>query len=71
MRPYTTFRFSNFPDVGDIKAEGRKSSAGQLPGKSGEYHSLTRNPNRRRQVRRTLKRSDKARVSRMLRNMEF
>ena len=70
MKPYKTIRLEEFPDVGDITSEGRKSSVGKLPGKSGEYRSYTRNPKIRKATRRSLKRSDKNRFDRQLQNDE-
>jgi hypothetical protein len=81
MRAYETIKFTEGPDVGDIKSEGRRSRVGRIP--RGEVtHTWTDNPkicrnergyNRstvKAAVRRNLKRSDKARVAAALRREE-
>jgi len=62
MKAYETIRFIEFPDVGDIREQGRKSCVG---GKERGYsRKASKNATRRR-----LKRSDRARSLRMeLRN---
>ncbi len=65
MHPYQTIKLTEGPDVGDIRAEGRHSSVGKLPNKTGEFRSYCRSANRK-VVRRHLKRSDKARALRNL-----
>jgi hypothetical protein len=56
MRAYETHRFTQYPDVGDILSEGRKSSVGRLDKKS--YC----NPRGKAAARRGLKRADRARA---------
>lgn len=60
MKPYQNKRLEGWPDVGDIHAEGRKSSCGNLQGKSGEIRSIHKSSEKKRAARRNLKRSDKA-----------
>jgi hypothetical protein len=62
MHPYETIKLTERPNVADVKDEGRKSSVGKLPSRSGEFKPYTRNPRRRRAVRRSLKRADRARA---------
>lgn len=62
MRPYQTHKLEEFPDCGDIQAEGRKSSVGRLRGKGGYRASI--NAKSKRASRRYLKRADKARICR-------
>lgn len=62
MRPYKTIRLEEFPDIGDIQAEARASHVGRLPEKGGDFKPYTRNKAKRRAIRRSLKRGDKARA---------
>lgn len=62
MHPYQTRKLTEYPNVADIKAEGRKSSSSGRPSRSGEFKPHTRNPRRRRAIRRSLKRADRARA---------
>ena len=62
MRPYKTIRLEEFPDIGDIQAEARASHVGRLPEKGGDFKPYTRNKAKRRAIRRSLKRRDKARA---------
>lgn len=57
MRPYHSIKLTEFPDVGDIRAEGRHSRVGRLDDKS-----YIRDPRRKAAVRRSLKRADKRRM---------
>lgn len=41
MRPYGV-EVIEFPDVADIAVMGGKSCAGQLPGRSGDFHPLSK-----------------------------
>ena len=63
MRPYQTRKLEEFPDCGDIRAEGRKSAVGRLRGKGG-YYRASINAKSKRETRRYLKRADKARIRR-------
>lgn len=65
MKAYKTIRFTEAPDIGDIKEEGRASHVGKLAGRSGEYRPYTRSASARRATRRTLKRADKARFEKL------
>lgn len=56
MRAYKTIRFAFHPDIADIRADGRKSSVGQL---AGNEHGLIRDPRKKAATRRYLKRSDR------------
>jgi len=69
MRPYQTQKLDSCPDVADGKAEGRKASAVNLPGKGGKARS-NQIPRKKAESRRTLKRADKARVTRQLKKDE-
>lgn len=62
MRPYKTIRLEEFPDIGDIQAEARASHVGRLPEKGGDFKPYTRNKAKRRAIRRSLKRGDRARA---------
>jgi len=62
MKPYANRRLTSNPDVGDIQAEGRKSSVGRLPGKKRGYNK----PDSKAKTRRNLKRADKAKTNRRL-----
>jgi hypothetical protein len=62
MRAYETIRFTEWADVADILAEGRKSCAGRLPGRGGDFRPIARG-RRKAATRRTLKRRDRARVA--------
>jgi hypothetical protein len=61
MRAYQTIRFTEGPDCGDLAQEGRKSSVGNIAGKSGHYRSHSRG---KKATRRYLKRADRARALR-------
>jgi hypothetical protein len=65
MRAYETYKFEEYPDVGDIQGDGRKSCVGRFREKGGDYKPYSK-PNKRKVTRRYLKRADKARVDRML-----
>lgn len=56
MRAYRTIKLTEYPDVGDIRREGRHSSVGRVRGERGYVRS-----NAKRVARRNLKRRDKAR----------
>jgi len=63
MRPYLSIRLTQWPDMADLKAEGRKAAAGNLRGRNGrDIRGLFRHPRVKRAVRRTLKRIDRRRV---------
>jgi len=64
MRPYKHIRLEEWPDMGDIRAEGRKSCCSHLPGKNGECRSHARNSASKKATRRSLKRADKAKDAR-------
>lgn len=59
MRPYKHKRLEDCPDVADLKNEARKTAEGKLRGKGGDYRAY-RNTKARKQIRRSLKRADKA-----------
>jgi hypothetical protein len=59
MRPYRHQRLEEYPDVADLKNEARKTGAGKLRGKGGDYRAY-RDTKGRKQLRRSLKRADKA-----------
>ena len=54
MRPYRTIKFTEFPDIGDIQAEGRASHVGRFAEKGGDYKPYIRSAKVRRAVRRKL-----------------
>ncbi len=58
MRPYQHIRLDPYPDVADGKADGRKASAVNLPGKGGKARS-NQAPAKKAAARRVLKRRDK------------
>lgn len=62
MKPYKNKKLDNYPDIADIHAYGRKSSTGNIQGKSGEIRSIHRSSEKKRATRRALKRSDKAKT---------
>lgn len=55
VRAYRTIRFIEYPDVADIQSQARKSSVGRL-----DERGYIRNTERKRAIRRMLKRRDKA-----------
>lgn len=59
MKPYEHKKLIEFPDVYDIRHEGRHSAVGKFPGKYGEYRPYCRG-SKKRAIRRSLKRADKA-----------
>ena len=62
MRPYGV-RLIEGPDVADIQEMGSKSSAGQRPGRSGDYHPYCRGRGKaeaRRRWKRCARREGKA-----------
>lgn len=59
MRAYNTIRFTEFPDVGDIRREGRASHVGKLNRGRGYVRSAAK-----KAARRNLKRRDRARTAR-------
>lgn len=78
MQPYETFRLTAGPDVGDIRAEGRKSLVGvgrynpragcvdlDIPTRGEDYRGYC-TPRGRRDARRALKRKDRARAARII-----
>ena len=67
MKPYENKKLNEFPDVADIQEEGRKSSVGKISGKSGDTRPYSRSKNRKA-TRRTLKRSDKAKTNRNIKD---
>lgn len=67
MKPYTTRRLTDTPDVADILTEGRKGSVGKFPGRSGAFRGYC-SSKKKRLTRRHLKRSDKAKMQRVLKN---
>lgn len=56
MRAYETKRFTEWPDVGDIRCEARKSITGRLK----RDHGYMKNKEAKAATRRSMKRSDKA-----------
>ena len=57
MRPYgLEHTLIVGPDVADIQEQGRKSSVGHFPTKSGEFRSYTRNTAAKRATRVSIKR---------------
>lgn len=56
MRPYKYYKFAEYPDVMDIQRDGRKSRVGRLEGDESTYG---RNTERKKKIRRALKRRDK------------
>ena len=54
MKPYQNKKLEQSPDVGDIREEGRKSSVGKLPSKSGEYKSYFRRAKNKKTIRRSI-----------------
>lgn len=65
MKPYQSIKLDACPDVADGKADGRKASTVNLPGKGGKARS-NQSPAKKAAARRTLKRSDKARTARQI-----
>lgn len=65
MRPYQKIKLDACPDVADGKAEGRKASAVNLPGKGGKARS-NQAPAKKAAARRRLKHIDKARTARQI-----
>lgn len=59
MKPYATIRLTEFPDVADIKGEGRASHIGRFAEPGGDYKNYTRKAHIRRATRRYLKRVDR------------
>lgn len=59
MIAYQTIRLTEYPDVADIKAEGRNTRTGRL-----NDHRTIRHLRVKHSVRRSLKRSDRARSMR-------
>lgn len=81
MKPYVTRKLTEGPDVADIRTEGRKSAVGRVAiinGKpnrfwrernpNGDYRGYSK-PAAKATMRRNMKRSDKAKVMKLL-NME-
>ncbi len=66
MKPYQNIKLDACPDVADGKADGRKASTVNLPGKGGKARS-NQAPPKKAAARRSLKRSDKARTARRIR----
>ena len=66
MKPYEHIKLDAYPDVADGKAEGRKASAVNLPGKGGKARS-NQAPRKKATARRILKHRDKARTARRIR----
>lgn len=56
MHPYSTIRLTEFPDVGDMRREARASRVGML-----SRHTVNHRSRVKRSLRRTIKRSDRAR----------
>jgi hypothetical protein len=67
MKPYQNIKLDACPDVADGKAEGRKASAVNLRVRGGKARS-NQSPAKKAAARRSLKRSDKARTVRQIRN---
>ena len=65
MRPYGNIKLDAYPDVADGKADGRKASAVNLPGKGGKARS-NQAPRKKAAARRILKHRDKARTARQI-----
>jgi hypothetical protein len=55
VKPYG-LSIEEYPDVGDIKSQGRKSSVGTIKSKGGEYRGYHRNKTEKARVRRYYKR---------------
>jgi hypothetical protein len=59
MKPYQTIKLIEYPDIADIKSDGRKSSVGRVDD-GRDYHGYCRSKHKKIS-RRHMKRSDKAR----------
>ncbi len=70
MKPYKHRKLTSTPDVAEIKEEGRASHVGKLPEKSGEFKPIIRSAKNKKSTRRYLKRADKAKELRNLKDME-
>ncbi len=62
MRAYRTIRFTENCDVLDIRAEGRASHVGKV---AHDEHGYIRSGKAKAAIRRSLKRSDRARALRL------
>lgn len=80
MKPYTTKRLTDSPDVADIRTEGRKSAVGRVAiingkpsrfwrerNQNGDYRGYNK-PAAKATMRRNMKRADKAKVNKLLEN---
>lgn len=65
MRPYKYRKFEEWPDVGDIKSDGRSSHVGTCSGPGGKARGYNA-PAAKAKTRRHLKRADKAKIAREL-----
>jgi hypothetical protein len=70
MRAYQNSRFIEGPDVADIREQGRASHVGKLPERCGVFKPYFRNAEARRATRRSLKRADKNKTSRLERQWD-
>lgn len=66
MRPYTSIKLTEGPNLSDIKNEARCTRAGRAWSKSGELSAWRGRTNRKRVIRRWLKRRDRQRVDRLV-----
>lgn len=59
MRPYSTFKLVQHPDVGDLREQARKGRCGAYKASAeGEFHSLLRSKTKRR-IRQQLRSRDR------------
>lgn len=66
MKPYKHKKLTDSPDIADIKSEGRASHVGKFAGKGGDFRPYCA-PVAKAKTRRNLKRADKARTDRQIR----
>jgi len=67
MKAYQNKKLVEGPDVADIREEGRRSAVGKFRGKGGDYRGYCKSKNKR-VTRRLLKRADKAKTARNLKD---
>lgn len=61
MKPYTTKKLEEFPDISDIQRDGRKGSIGRTPEKCGDFKPYVRSK-QKKLMRRNMKRADRNKV---------
>lgn len=66
MKPYRNKKLTEYCDVGDIQSEARASHVGKLQNKNGEFKPYIRSAQKRKSIRRSLKRADKAKTTKDL-----